>query len=262
MADDYTKDTKRSRALAPIGDYAVGYGKPPTATQFKKGQPSANPKGRPKKAAVGLYPVEGWTNGFHEMVIREGMRPIPVRDGNKVVTMPAAMAAKRATYFKAASGNAAAMRNVIAMEAQAQSVLREAKAEEIRAAMDYKRGYTEHARTCDQLGIDHGLEIHPDDVDINVQEGDVIVRGPMTPEEREMIKAIRECVQLLCGHICAIGEELREHPRRTAPLKRLKVAIEMLRRSNTMLPERYRIDICTTLQEAGLDPELAYEPFE
>lgn len=29
------------------GDYAVGYGKPPKATQFRKGQ-SGNPKGRPK----------------------------------------------------------------------------------------------------------------------------------------------------------------------------------------------------------------------
>jgi hypothetical protein len=31
------------------GDYEVGYGKPPEHTQFQKGQPSRNPKGRPKK---------------------------------------------------------------------------------------------------------------------------------------------------------------------------------------------------------------------
>ena len=31
------------------GDYEVGYGKPPKATRFKKGQ-SGNPKGRPKGA--------------------------------------------------------------------------------------------------------------------------------------------------------------------------------------------------------------------
>jgi Family of unknown function (DUF5681) len=31
------------------GDYEVGYGKPPKATQFQRGV-SGNPKGRPKKA--------------------------------------------------------------------------------------------------------------------------------------------------------------------------------------------------------------------
>ena len=42
------KPPKNSRSLAPIGNHEVGYCKPPTAHQFKKGEPSANPKGRPK----------------------------------------------------------------------------------------------------------------------------------------------------------------------------------------------------------------------
>jgi len=31
-----------------MSEYEVGYGKPPKEHQFKKGQPAANPKGRPK----------------------------------------------------------------------------------------------------------------------------------------------------------------------------------------------------------------------
>ncbi len=31
-----------------MSEYEVGYGKPPKAHQFKKGQPAANPEGRPK----------------------------------------------------------------------------------------------------------------------------------------------------------------------------------------------------------------------
>jgi len=39
-------------------DYEVGYGKPPRHTRFKKGAPSANPRGRPPKNMAALL-VEG-----------------------------------------------------------------------------------------------------------------------------------------------------------------------------------------------------------
>ena len=39
-------------------DYKVGYGKPPPHTRFKKGEPSANPRGRPRKNLAALL-VEG-----------------------------------------------------------------------------------------------------------------------------------------------------------------------------------------------------------
>ncbi len=35
-------------------DYEVGYGKPPRNTRFKKGAPSANPRGRPRKNIAAL----------------------------------------------------------------------------------------------------------------------------------------------------------------------------------------------------------------
>ncbi len=40
------------------GDYQVGYGKPPDATRFKRGQ-SGNPKGRPRKPKVEELDVAG-----------------------------------------------------------------------------------------------------------------------------------------------------------------------------------------------------------
>ncbi|MBV8130974.1 MAG: hypothetical protein JO282_00485 [Alphaproteobacteria bacterium] len=39
-------------------DYEVGYGKPPRHTRFKKGEPSANPRGRPRTNMAALL-VEG-----------------------------------------------------------------------------------------------------------------------------------------------------------------------------------------------------------
>jgi hypothetical protein len=41
------------RGIATM-DYEVGYGKPPRHSRFKKGQPTANPRGRPRKDMAAL----------------------------------------------------------------------------------------------------------------------------------------------------------------------------------------------------------------
>lgn len=38
-----------ARKRVPTGDHEVGYCRPPSATRFRKGGPSPNPKGRPRK---------------------------------------------------------------------------------------------------------------------------------------------------------------------------------------------------------------------
>ncbi|MBC2667470.1 hypothetical protein H7F51_18280 [Novosphingobium flavum] len=43
--------TERKPAKRSAGDYPVGYGKPPVATQFKKGQPRPPRKAKPDKPA-------------------------------------------------------------------------------------------------------------------------------------------------------------------------------------------------------------------
>lgn len=42
--------TKLNPQTAPAGDYAVGYGRPPTGRRWRPGQ-SGNPNGRPRKAS-------------------------------------------------------------------------------------------------------------------------------------------------------------------------------------------------------------------
>jgi len=59
-------------------DYEVGYGKPPRHTRFKKGEPSANPHGRPAKNLMALL-VEGLNKPV--VVTEDGQRrTITVRE--------------------------------------------------------------------------------------------------------------------------------------------------------------------------------------
>ncbi|HEX4184357.1 MAG TPA: DUF5681 domain-containing protein [Stellaceae bacterium] len=59
-------------------DYEVGYGKPPRNTRFKKGEASANPRGRPRKNLAASL-VEGLNK---KVVVTENgrRRKIAVRD--------------------------------------------------------------------------------------------------------------------------------------------------------------------------------------
>jgi hypothetical protein len=81
-------------------DYAVGYGKPPTHTRFRKGR-SGNPGGRPRGMTAGRATA---------LALKELYRPVPVREGDKVVKMPAIQAVLRSKVALAAKGNGPAQR--------------------------------------------------------------------------------------------------------------------------------------------------------
>jgi hypothetical protein len=93
-----------TRSKKAPGDYAVGYGKPPLHTRFRKGV-SGNPGGRPSKA-----PLER----IKTLALREACRAVPVKDGGDTVTLPAIRAVLRRQLALAAEGNGPAQRAIIA----------------------------------------------------------------------------------------------------------------------------------------------------
>jgi hypothetical protein len=84
-------------------DYEVGYGRPPKHSQFKKGQ-SGNPTGRRRYTETGRA---------QQLIRQELFRTVTVREGRKVIRMPAIQAVLRKQVLLAAQGNVSAMKEVL-----------------------------------------------------------------------------------------------------------------------------------------------------
>jgi hypothetical protein len=95
------QDSQPQAAKPSRPDYRVGYGRPPVASRFKKGQ-SGNPKGRPK---VQKDPVTLLREALHKSV--------KVREGDRVFTRPALAVALDALLNQAARGNTRALLQLI-----------------------------------------------------------------------------------------------------------------------------------------------------
>jgi len=94
--------TRKRKAPGP-GKYAIGYGKPPSHSRFRRGA-SGNPGGRPRGITAGRATA---------LAIKEAYRPVTVREGDKVITMPAIQAVLRSQVALAAKGNGPAQRALI-----------------------------------------------------------------------------------------------------------------------------------------------------
>jgi hypothetical protein len=83
--------------------YAVGYGRPPVATRFKKGK-SGNPSGRPAGISA---------RRTAELVLQEIFRPIKIREGDRVRSISGLQVVMRQLVAQAAKGNGPAMRLLV-----------------------------------------------------------------------------------------------------------------------------------------------------
>jgi hypothetical protein len=87
----------------PADSYKIGYGKPPVDKRFRKGQ-SGNPGGRPRGMTAGRAAA---------LTLKEAYRPVKVKEGDKVMNMPAIQAVLRSQLALAIKGNGPAQRWVL-----------------------------------------------------------------------------------------------------------------------------------------------------
>jgi len=170
------------KGVSARGEY-VGYRNPPKSSQFAKGQ-SGNPRGRPRRSkTVAVSPFGD--SEFDKMVLEEMDRIVAVREGETIEKTSVMRAATRAIGLKAAKADVKAYAAVTAKLAAIENRRRSEREELLRVAMKYKEEASwELARRKRERAAGPEIIPHPDDIDIHPRTGAVILKGPLTLDQK------------------------------------------------------------------------------
>lgn len=162
----------------------VGYGNPPPEHRFKKGQ-SGNPRGRPKLPKQVSAQLDPSTQPTERLILQEAYRTVTIREGETTIELPAIQAAMRALAIAAMKGSRLSQKALTEIVRAAELRERTETIEAMEAAIDYKRAWTMELDRLRGLGQPEPLLLpHPDDMEIDLRHGGVIVLGPMNNEEK------------------------------------------------------------------------------
>ena len=163
---------------ARAGNYAVGFGKPPKHTQFRKGH-SGNPRGRPRKPKPKrprLYEMH--TEDYLE---KEAYRPVVLRENGKEIELPAAQAALRSLGVQGIKGSRLSNRDFW-------NRVERGEQEQRRRLLDRYERYERLKRDGERIVESYRtrglappeLLPHPDDIVLDAETGESWVNGPET----------------------------------------------------------------------------------
>ena len=237
--DDEKRKTNRFKLLP--GSHEVGYGRPPAATRFVKGQ-SGNPAGRPrgsKNKPAQLDPYD-----LRQIILAEANRPIEINERGEFVTISMAEAVMRKIAIDAIKGRPRAQELFIKTIDKAQFESIQLYERQLQTYCEYKTYWERELDRRARLGITHLLDPlpHPDDIVINLQTGEVEMHGPMTPEEVVQYEALRKPLIMWQERLPQLEAMLQEdcEPSRRTFLEEIKQSLlERIAEIEVVLPAAY-----------------------
>ena len=162
---------------------SVGYRGPPVEHRFRKGV-SGNPRGRPRKDKGGAQ-RKAKALFVEDLLMTEALRPIQVRENDRIVEMPMIQAVIRGMGVAAVKGSHRAQMALTQMATATQNKLQAAHHDFFETFHTYKTHWLAEFEACDRAGRPrpHPLP-HPDDVVVNYKRGTVTFNGPISHDEK------------------------------------------------------------------------------
>jgi hypothetical protein len=186
-------------------DDKVGYGRPPKAHRFKKGQ-SGNPHGSSKKARKRQ---QRQFLPFDDVILDDAGKQIRIRQGNRTSTISMKEALLQKQYSLALGGNRVALKNSLDQIAKAEKNKLERVLELYETFVDYKENYPANAKSHRARGL--GLLLpHPDDIQLDPYTGEVTTTGPQNEKELARLKKILEGREFFMSHHKALRKDFAE----------------------------------------------------
>ncbi len=174
-------ESGESHARKAADHYEVGYGKPPVATRFVKGQ-SGNPRGRPRKPKP--QPPRLSDAPSDRYLEHEAYRPVALRENGQGIELPSVQAVYRALVMGALKGNRLSQRYFLEHVARQEERNLQLRIQNYARLEALKRRGEEILADREHTGLPPpDLLPHPDDIVLRPATGEAYVNGPETPEE-------------------------------------------------------------------------------
>ena len=235
------KDESNDKLPAP---YKVGYGRPPTEYRFRKGA-SGNPRGRPKgsrnKPKIDTGPG---MRGAEAYLREEAYRTVTLREGDRVIELPAIQAVFRAMGVSALKGNRFAQRTLAEMVTRMEQDDHASRLEAFGTWVEYKHQWTEAIERAERAGTEPPRPIpHPYDVIFDPHTGAVQFKGPLTREVRDSLDqaiARRNEAQEIVSEMAEKYRKTRSDRSRRQYLDEWHWEQRMFDIINDAVPDRYK----------------------